>query len=140
MAIKNSYEIYIDGRNQTYGAVMPIKLGEFLDEQLDEATVSLRSVKRSNYPPLTPVEIRVKNTLYWTKEGDGETREKTYYFVVADDTAEEMPPHSGLYNHELYLMEVTKIAERVIVDSLTYTNDLGRVYTKNAVVAEPVYE
>lgn len=131
MAIKNSYEIYIDGRSQTYGAVMPLKLGEFLDEQLDEATVSLRGVKRSNFAPLTPVEIRLKNKLYWSEEDDGETREKTYYFIVADDNAEEMPPHSGLYNHELYLMEVTKAAERVIVDSLTYTNTMGKVYTSN---------
>lgn len=138
MAIKNSYEIYIDGRNQTYCAVMPLKLGEFLDEQLDEATVSLRGCKRSNFAPLTPVEIRVKNTLYWTEEGDGKTREKVYRFVVADDNAEEMPPHSGLYNHELYLMEVTKVTERAIVDSLTYTNDLGRNYIIGAAPVIPI--
>lgn len=139
MAIKNSYEIYIDGRNQTYGAVLPLKIGEFLDEQLDEATVSLRCIKRANFAPLTPVEIRVKNILYWSREGDGETREKTYYFIVAEDNAEEMPPHSGLYNHELYLMEVTKAAERVIVDSLTYTNDIGRVYTNTESYAVPIW-
>ena len=131
MAIKNSYEIYIDGRNQTYGAVMPFKIGEFLDERLDESTVSLRGIKCANFAPLTPVEIRVKNTLYWSIEGDGKTRKKTYYFIIADDNAEEMPPNSGLYNHELYLMEVTKAAERVIVDSLTYTNTMGKIYTKN---------
>ncbi len=140
MAIKNRVKLYIDGRNQTCGLVMPVKVGEFLDEQLDEATVSLRNVKRDNFPPLTCAEMVIENELYWTKEGDGETREKTCYFIVADDNAEEAPPHSGLYNHELYLMEVTKAAERVIVDSLTFTNDIGRNYTLNTGYAEPVWE
>ena len=136
MAVKNSISVYIDGINRTDRLVLPVKLSGLLDESLDEAVVTLRHVPKEVFLPLTPVEIRVSNAVGWNGE-EGEREEKTYYYVVSGDTAEESPVGSGLYNHELALVEVTKIAECIVVDTLTYTNDIGRIYTKNAKAVTP---
>lgn len=143
MAIRTQTTVYIGGINRTARTVMPIKFGNFLDERLDECNLSLRAVKVEEFSPLTPVEIRVKQTEYfgdWNNNPtlSGEEDEQIFYYIVANDTATEVRPGSGLYNHELYLLEVTKAAECVVVDALTYTNDIGRNYTENATPVEPI--
>ncbi len=140
MAIHNSYTVYINGRSKTYSAVMPPKFGNFLDERLDEATISLRYSHDKIYAPLSPVEITRYNELYWSEQGDGMKRIKTHYLVVAEDSSTESPPGKKHYNHELYCIEVTKVAERVVVDSITDTNVMGRNYAKNYSKVEPEYE
>jgi hypothetical protein len=45
---------------------------------------------------------------------------------------------SELFTHELYLIEITKYAESIVVDSLTFTNDIDRNYAENAVTAMPI--
>lgn len=137
MAIKNSFAVYIDGINRTGKAVMPLKWADFLDERLDECYLSLRKIEKSSFQPLTPVEIKFSNKLYWAKGEDGEetipdVEKRTKRFLVADDNAIENPIGSGLYDHELYLIEVTKYAECIVVDTVTFTNDIGRNYTENA--------
>lgn len=144
MAVKIQTAVYIDGINRTSKTVLPIKFGNFLDERLDECNLSLRAIKQETFSPLTPVEIRVKSTEYFGNWNDnptlsGEESEEVYHYTVANDTASEVRPGSGLFNHELYLLEVTKVAECIIVDALTYTNDIGRNYTENAPLAEPVW-
>lgn len=145
MAIANSVQLYINGRQQTHNIVMPVQLGGFLDEQLDEATISLRASKNEYFSPLSCAELIINNEVYWSKRGDGFTRTETKYFIVADDKVTETPNrgvnYTGkrFYNHELYLLEATKILERVVVRSLTFTNDLGRNYTENSSLAEPVW-
>lgn len=133
MAIKNEIAVYINGMNKTARVVLPFKIGNFLDERLDEAHLSLRGVKKENYVPLTPVEVVITNTLYWGIWNDNpiidKQSTKTRYFVVANDVAWEVPVGSGFYNHDLYLIEITKIAECFVIDTITYTNDLGRIYT-----------
>ncbi len=142
MAIRNSYAVFIDGINRTSKAVMPLKWADFLDERLDECYLSLRGIKRKNFPPLTPVEILLSNVLYWTAGEKGEeTRrdpeKRTKRFLIADDNATESPLGTGLYDHELYLIEITKFSERVIVDTVTFTNDIGRNFTGNATPVTP---
>lgn len=133
MAIKNSTAVYIDGKNVSANTVLPLKIGNFLDERLDECQLSLRGVNKEHFTPLTPVEIVVKNKRYWgMKNADGKTTEKTYHFVVANDSASEMQIGKGLYNHDLYLVEVTKAAECFVVDTITFTNDLGRFYAEES--------
>ena len=143
MAIKNSIEVYIDGINRTPRVVMPLKFGNFLDERLDEMHLPLRAVKQETFSPLTPVEITIKNEVYWGS-GDNRVVERssalTEYFIVANDTAEEVQVGSGLFNHDLYLIEVTKIAECCVVDTITFTNDLGRSYKENTAYADPIIE
>lgn len=137
MAIRNESAVYIDGINRTGKTVVPLKGGDFLDERLDEGVLSLRGVKLPPLPPCTPVEIVRKNTLYFGHT-DVDTQTDTTQYIVADDTAEEVTPGTGLYNHELSLIEVTKALELYIVDTLTYTNAIGRTFTDAATPVVPV--
>lgn len=131
MAIINSAAVYINGINLTAFTVTPLKWGNFLDEQLDEMYLALRHCPIENFKPLTPVEIHFKNELYFgSTTVDTQTKIKRY-FVANDSNAEESPVGRKLYNHDLYLIEITKYAECIVVDTITFTNDLGRNYTKN---------
>jgi len=144
MAIHIQPAVFINGINRTARTVMPIKWGNFLDERLDECRLSLRAVEKENFPPLTPVEIEFKITEYFGIWKDNptivQTRKDTKRFIVADDSAAEFRPKSGLYNHDLYLIETTKVAECFVVDTIMFTNDLGRNYTGNAPYAQPQWE
>lgn len=138
MAIKNSVYVYIDGINRSANAVLPISYGEFLDERLDECTISLRATKKPVFAPLTPVTVTLINERYI---GTGKNRKvlerikNKKYYLVANDNATETQIGSGRYNHELSLIETTKIAECVVADTLTYTNDIGRNYAENSSLA-----
>lgn len=156
------------------------KEAQLLDEQLDEATVTLKRVNFDFINPLTIVEIKVINEPeakftrqffgrliadsdyeieedtsdlsgngYKSKDGklkvvyDSNTKrikqEKTIHYVVANDNAVKVLKASkvitdgeakaiNLSNHEMYLIEMTKILEGFIGDSLTFTNALGNNY------------
>lgn len=143
MAINNSMTVYIDGISRTAKTVTPLKWGNFLDERLDECHLALRGVKKEVFTPLTPVEIHINNEKYWKtdKNRDSEaSREEVKYYIVANDNATETQIGSGLYDHDLYLIEVTKAAECFVVDTITFTNDLGKNYTENASLVDPVWE
>lgn len=154
MAVQNIIHVFIDGVNRTSNVVVPVKFGNFLDERLDECYLSLRGIKKEYFQPLTPVEIRIVNETYWGGEAQvtGEIyggtvnkvteqkNEETKYYIIADDSSTETLVGKNVYNHELCLIEVTKIAECYVVDTLTFTNDLGRAYTANDAYAEPVWE
>ena len=124
--------IIIDGVNYTKNAVLPIKWGGLLDERLDEGHLSLKSVAKNIFEPLTPVELSLGIT--------AKPQTETCDFVVASDEASENPPGSGQYDHELTLIEPTKLLERIPCETLSFQNSLGRTYTYDAVPAEPVYE
>ncbi len=140
MAVHNSVAVYIDGINRTPKLVLPIKISELLDERLDEVTISLRNIKKERFAPLTPVEIVIHNVVYFgntPKEDVVHDETVVKQFVIADDVADESILGSGFYNHDLALIEVTKLAELVVVDTLTFTNAIGNNYTENARPAEP---
>ena len=140
MAIKNTAKVYIDGILRSSHTVMPLKWGDFLDERLDECHLSLRAVKKEIFAPLTPVEIEINNELYFKRNQTEKLRKQTKYYVVANDVATETQIGSGLYNHDLSLIEVTKVAECYVVDTTTITNDLGRSYTENQTQVLPDVE
>lgn len=79
MAIRNSAAVYIGGINYTHYVVMPLKWGNFLDEQLDEMNITLRRSKRRVFAPLTPVEVHLKNEMYW-----GEMTDNSIPFCLSD--------------------------------------------------------
>ena len=142
MAYKNEIYVYIDGINRSSKVVLPLKWGNFLDEQLDECRLALRAVKGVEiFAPLTPVDIVLNNEMYFGVNSRRAVDKKTVvkHYLVADDSVVETQLGSGLYNHDLYLIEVTKAAECVVVDTLTFTNDLGRNYTENAGYADPIW-
>ena len=138
MAIRNKATVYINGRNYTFATVMPIKWGNLLDERLDEMYLSLRKVKKQNFAPLTPVEIHFSNQLYFGSTDVDAPQTATKRYIIADDAnVTENPVGSGWYDHDLYLIELTKLLECVIVDTNTVTNDLGRNYLVNAIKQTP---
>lgn len=138
MAIRNKTTVYINGINLTSFTVMPIKWGNLLDEQLDECYLSLRHCPIKNFKPLTPVEIHFSNELYFA-ETSWNTQKQIKRYVVANDTgATESPIGSKRWDHDLYIIEVTKILECIVVDTLTFTNDLGRNYSLNAQAVTPI--
>lgn len=135
--IKNSAVVYINGINVTSSVVFPLKWGNFLDEQLDEMYISLRFCKISNFKPLSPVEIHFTNTLYFGKTTVNTQTKVKRYIVANDNNVTEKPVGSKFYDHDLYVIELTKIAECFVVDTITFTNDLGRSYTESAKTVTP---
>ena len=100
----------------------PLKWSDLLDEQLDEATLSILRAKTEVFQPFTMVTLSVRSE----ENADDET--KTYY--AASDKADEIPPGSERYNHELYLIEETKWLERFVIPSAGFINALGRTYVE----------
>ena len=100
----------VDGVDYTPNLILPIKWNALLDERLDEGRVSLRNTSVSLFRIGAPVAITVEN--------------KTIDFIVSADESSEIPVGSGMYNHELSIIEPTKILEGIIVENLTFTNIL----------------
>lgn len=139
MAIRNTAAVYINGINLTAFTVFPLKWGNLLDERLDEMYLSLRHCPIENFKPLTPVEIHYSNQLYFGSANVGNPETQVKRYLIADDAnAAENPVGKGLYDHDLYIIELTKILECVVVDTSTITNVLGRYYTGNPSPVVPV--
>ena len=141
---KEEYEDY------TENAIFPLKTANLLDEQLDECSVTLKQANTPFFRPLTLVKITIVNKpealftqadfeeftakkendciIKYNSQTKQITETKTILMVVASDNAIEVPINSGLYNHDIYLIELTKIMEGYIGDSITFTNALGNDY------------
>ncbi len=133
-------------------AVFPFKCADFLDEQLDECEATLKRVSKEYFSPLTVVNItlinnpsakfssitaiknRQENESVSIAHNFNKTITETYQkvFIVANDYSVEQPIGSGKYNHQLYLIEVTKILEGYIGDSISFTNALGHNYAEES--------
>lgn len=137
MAIENKAAVYIGGRNYTHYLVTPIKWGNLLDERLDELHLALRRCPVESFNPLTPVELHLSNRLYFGKTTVDTQTEVKRYIIANDQNAAESPPGSKRWDHDLYIIELTKYLECIIVDTNTITNDLGRNYTGNPAPVTP---
>lgn len=116
------YKVIIGGIDYTYAVPLPFKEQFVLDESLDNAVLNLKMIdKAERFNILSLVEI-TKN--------DGTTT-TTYNFIVAKDTLTEIIG-TGLYDHELILIEETKLLEKKIVDTNTVTNVLSHDYLAGA--------
>lgn len=110
--------------------VFPLGIGELLDERLNEAYITLVNSETPVFRPCTEVMVEVLNNNIPTQH---------YYFIVARDDASEMPIGSGLYKHDLYLIERTKLLEGVIGQTVTFTNTSQELQgTENSIVVTPV--
>ena len=125
----NHYKVEIDGRDCTAQVPFPIKFSQLLDEQLDEASISIIRTKRKMFNPLTPVKLTLWN-------GNTPSNDIVLDMVVASDKATELPVGSGKFNHDLYLIEETKILEGFIVRSHGYVNTLRITYER--IPADPI--
>lgn len=134
-------------------ALNPIRHADLLDEQLDEASLTKKQVPAEIFQPLTYVKIthtnisegifsdtyleRVKKrsdrTTTITVDDNGKVTETlALFYVIANDNSIEVPVGSGRYDHTIYLIELTKILEGFIGDSITFTNALGNNYLNSA--------
>lgn len=158
----NNFKVFIDKErtgqkskfvDYTPFAVFPPKFANFLDEQLDEANITLKQIKDEVFEPFTRVTITLQtaNPALLTEsmasaitpensgvsktikgeKGKTITEEWTIDMFVANDKSVETPAGSGRYNHEIYLIEATKLLERNILESITFTNALGNNYKGN---------
>ena len=133
-------------------ALNPIRHADLLDEQLDEASLTMKQVPAEIFHPLTYVKIthtnisegifsdtyleRIKKrsdrTTTITVDDNGKVTETlALFYVIANDNSIEVPVGSGRYDHTIYLIELTKILEGFIGDSITFTNALGNNYLDN---------
>lgn len=115
----NSYEVKIGEKDYTAHTVFPIKWSKLLDERLDETRLTLKYLPEKVFAPLTSAQVTLKD-----RKGNTIILKN----VVSTDEGTEVPIGSGKYNHEMMQLEETKILEGIIVDALTFTNDLGRDY------------
>ena len=129
MVTTNKISITIDGTDYSKHLVFPVKWNDLLDERLDEARISLKAIQQEVFQPLLPVTIILTDF-------EGNTKQLDY--VISSNFSKELPPGSGLYDHEFVLIEQTKILEGFLVDTMTFTNDLGRIYTNNTFPVTPV--
>jgi hypothetical protein len=121
---RTSIAVTINGNDYSEYVMFPFKVSNLLDEQLDEASLTLIGVPEKNFKPLTDVTITLTNVL--------ETQ--IYHMLVASDKADEIPSGSGKYKHELYLIEQTKYLECFIVRSIGYLNPLEKSYEQAPLV------
>lgn len=154
----NNIRVTIGNTDYTSYVVSPLKMGNLLDERLDEVNLTLRYISKPYFEPQTLVEIYITNNPeahynaamaadilkesdYNFSNGvssDGHLKQKldssrikqtyTKYFIVASDNASEIIPGSGKFEHEIYLIERTKLLEGFIGDSLTFTNPNAKIY------------
>lgn len=106
--------------------VFPFSWGELLDERLDEAYITVYDSPEKSYKRLTDVKISINNG----------NKVKDEYFIIASDSAQELPVGSGIYKHEIYLIERTKLLEGIFCSSITFTNSKGAIYTDLKVPGE----
>ncbi len=121
----------------TKKAVFPLKFGDLLDERLDEGYITLKNLKREQpFTPLSFIRVTITNTPEALYLVDGKmqrkTEEITKYFFVAIDKVNEYPVGSERYTHDIYFIEITKLSERFMCESITFTNALGNIYTENS--------
>lgn len=127
----NTYKVVVDGEDVTRHVPFPIKWQKLLDEQLDITRFSMKRMPLKIMHPLTPASVTMT---------DKKDNVISIPAVITTDSATEVPLGSGTYNHEVFMLEETKILEGIVVDALTFTNDLGRNYTENANFAIAVWE
>ena len=127
-------EVYIDGVRYQNAAVYPFNFQDVLDETLDSATLTLDRVPQEVFEVLTEVQVVIKSN------GSLGAQELSTDWLVSHDDSYESPVGSGLYRHDLSLIELTKYLEGFICDSITVTHPGGNVYAKTVYPVEPKKE
>lgn len=115
----------------------PIKLENQLDEQLDQARLSMQNAQGTTADGVFPIGAEVEIT---ATDENGNTVPIGDFIIAADEasfTAAQTNPNVA--NHEILCIEPTKILEGEICDTLTFTNNLGRRYDGNPRTADPDY-
>lgn len=143
ISIKEKGKDWVDCKT----ALIPFYITHTLDETLDTGKINLQATRRKSIiPPFTPVRIKSycaypshrdenNEKVYNTIEGD------TIYMLVFNDQAAQITPDTEgstpYYNHVLELIEPTKLLERHLCDTLTFTNRIAHSFGDIELNAEP---
>ena len=125
-----SYKIEANENNQwteVHGWVRPFTDGQTLDDSLDSGKINLSFVTRSApYAPFT----RIRISIY--EEGIQDAVAVLQYVVDTDDVQCRClaPSTKKLYDHSIALVELTKLLEREVCDTMTVTNYLGHEFAE----------
>lgn len=117
-------EIYNDEKEEwedyTNKAVFNPIIGEYLDKQLDELTLQLKLVPTEYFEPNTLIRVSFSDSYERTMLIAGD--DSSLNLKVKSKTGKE------LFDHDLRLIELTKLMEGFVSDSMSFTNALGRTY------------
>lgn len=126
-------EIEVDGQmvEITKHVGFPIKWNNLLDERLDEATIGVMRTKREIFHPMTKVRI------YLFNENEPDNGYTLSMLVAQDSVQQKIVQGRYVWNHEMRLIEETKLLEGFVCRSQGYVNSLGRDYTANPYTVIP---
>lgn len=136
------YKIEANENNQwteVHGWVRPFTDGQTLDESLDSGKINLSFVTRSKpYAPFTRMRISV----YEGEDTSGTPVDVLQYVVDTDDVQcrRLAPSTKKLYDHSIALVELTKLLERDVCDTMTVTNYIGHNFSSDKGVVQPTEE
>ena len=122
------YNVTINGTDVTEFVAIPISEQFARDESLDASFLKLSCCDFQE--PITPMS-NVNITIT-----DDFGNEKKSYFIVSSDNVTEVIS-LGKFNHELLLVEETKILERYVGSAKTTTNPLYRDYIYEQTTVKP---
>lgn len=134
------YKIEANENNQwaeVHGWVRPFTDGQTLDDSLDSGKINLSFVTRSKpYAPFTRIRISV----YEGEDTSGTPVAVLQYVVDTDDVQcrRLAPSTKKLYDHSIALVELTKLLERDVCDSMAVTNYIGHNFTSDKGIVEPI--
>lgn len=107
--------IKINGVSYSKYLILPIKYQKTLDESLDLVVCTLSGTTLDTpFEPLTRVQL-----------------DNEYYLIAYDKLTQTRYGANKKYRHDLTLIEETKIAEKYILDSCTFTKLLWHDYLNN---------
>lgn len=133
-----SYAVEIKERGDTAwsslsGWVQPFTYGTTLDDSLDSGKIMIsQSTREAIIKPFTRIRITISE--------DGEEKDTIDCIVANSDRVMRRMSGKKLYDHTLELVELTKLLEREVCDTMTVTNYLGHDFAAGAAPVDPVYE
>ena len=119
LVIAETYNDYAHNKYTDYTEYLqvPVNMQENKTSALNTCNLILKGTSIAN--PLRPSMFALL-----TDDLDNE-----YYFVVASDNCTYV--QTGYYNHNITLIEQTKLLERVVVDNCTFTKPLVKKYSEH---------
>ena len=133
-----SYAVEIKERGDTAwhslsGWVQPFTYGTTLDDSLDSGKIMIsQSEREAIIKPFTRIRITISE--------DGAEKDTIDCIVANSDRVMRRMSETKLYDHTLELVELTKLLEREVCDTMTVTNYLGHDFAAGATPVDPVYE
>lgn len=131
-----TYAVQINEKNRGWttlgNCVRPFTYGTTLDDTLDSGKIN---VKCATYGKVIKPFTLLSIAIY-----EDNVLQDTVYCLVAN-AEREMVRRDGtpLYNHNIEVVELSKLLERDVCDTMTVTNYLGHNYTQGGSIAQPTF-